>query len=122
MTTRSYYVFFHPRCRFQTSVPLKWQVYPRPPIFQIELFFWKSPFDITSKVFQILEYSHTKAPDLEFYTGHFVDNLSIGGVPSQKYIRSQSNDSGLKTLLLRFINESVLKTTINCHKKELFLN
>ena len=41
--------------------------------------FSESPIDITSKVFQILEYGHTKAPDLEFYAGHFVDNLSLGG-------------------------------------------
>lgn len=41
--------------------------------------FSESPIDITSKVFQILEYGHTKAPDKEFYAGHFVDNLSLGG-------------------------------------------
>lgn len=41
--------------------------------------FSESPIDVTSKIYQILEYGHSKAPDLEFYAGHFVDNLSLGG-------------------------------------------
>lgn len=39
----------------------------------------ESPLDLTSKIYQILEYGHDKAPDLEFYSGHFVDNYAIGG-------------------------------------------
>ena len=41
--------------------------------------FSESPVDLTSKIYQILDYGHDKAPDLEFYSGHFVDNLAIGG-------------------------------------------
>jgi hypothetical protein len=32
-----------------------------------------SPIDLTAKIHQIIEYGHSKAPDLEFYTGHFQD-------------------------------------------------
>ncbi len=39
----------------------------------------ESPIDITSKIYQILEYGHDKYPDLEFISGHYVDNYSIGG-------------------------------------------
>ncbi|MGE5437693.1 MAG: putative amidoligase domain-containing protein [Syntrophothermus sp.] len=39
----------------------------------------ESPLNLTSKVFQILEYGHDKAPDLEFFSGHFVENYAIGG-------------------------------------------
>ncbi len=39
----------------------------------------ESPVDLTSKIYQILEYGHEKVPDLEFYSGHYVDEYSIGG-------------------------------------------
>ncbi|MBK9096706.1 MAG: hypothetical protein IPM14_01035 [bacterium] len=38
-----------------------------------------SPVDLTSKIYKILDYGHSKAPDLEFYAGHFVDSYAIGG-------------------------------------------
>ncbi len=41
--------------------------------------FSESPVDLTSKIYQILDYGHDKAPDLEFYAGHFVDSYAIGG-------------------------------------------
>ena len=39
----------------------------------------ESPIDLTSKIYQILNYGHSKADDLEFYSGHFVDDYAIGG-------------------------------------------
>lgn len=48
-------------------------------IAEIRPGFSESPIDLTSKIYQILEYGHSKAPNLEFYAGHFVDNLSLGG-------------------------------------------
>ena len=39
----------------------------------------ESPIDLTSKIYQILDYGHSKADDLEFYSGHFVDDYAIGG-------------------------------------------
>jgi hypothetical protein len=41
--------------------------------------FSESPVDLTSKIYQILDYGHNKEPDLEFYAGHFVDSYAIGG-------------------------------------------
>ena len=41
--------------------------------------FSESPIDLTSKIYQILDYGHDKAPDLEFIAGHYVDDYSIGG-------------------------------------------
>ena len=41
--------------------------------------FSESPVDLTSKIYQILDYGRDKAPDLEFYAGHFVDSYAIGG-------------------------------------------
>lgn len=41
--------------------------------------FSESPVDLTSKIYQILDYGHNKAPELEFYAGHFVDSYAIGG-------------------------------------------
>jgi hypothetical protein len=35
-----------------------------------------SPVDLTSKVYQILEYGNTKAPNLQFYSGHYVDGYA----------------------------------------------
>ena len=39
----------------------------------------ESPVDLTSKIYQILEYGHEKVPDLELYAGHYQDDYSIGG-------------------------------------------
>jgi hypothetical protein len=39
----------------------------------------ESPLDLTSKIYQILEYGHSRAENLEFYSGHFVDSYAIGG-------------------------------------------
>ncbi len=39
----------------------------------------ESPIDLTSKIYQILGYGHDKAPDIEFYSGHYVDGYAIGG-------------------------------------------
>jgi len=41
--------------------------------------FKESPIDLTSKIYQILEYGNSKHPELEFISGHFVDNYSLGG-------------------------------------------
>ena len=39
----------------------------------------ESPIDLTSKIYQILEYGHDKVPDLEFFAGHYQDDYAIGG-------------------------------------------
>ena len=39
----------------------------------------ESPVDLTSKIYQILEYGNEKDPELEFYSGHFQDDYAIGG-------------------------------------------
>ncbi len=39
----------------------------------------ESPIDLTSKIYQILDYGDSKADDLEFYSCHFVDDYAIGG-------------------------------------------
>lgn len=41
--------------------------------------FSESPLDLTAKIYQILEYGNSKHPELEFISGHFVDNYSLGG-------------------------------------------
>ncbi len=41
--------------------------------------FSESPIDLTAKIKIILEYGHEKAPDMEFYAGHYVDEYSLGG-------------------------------------------
>ena len=41
--------------------------------------FSESPIDLTSKIYQIIEYGHSKQPNLEFISGHFVDSHAIGG-------------------------------------------
>ncbi len=52
----------------------------------------ESPIDLTSKIHKILDYGVEKNPQLEFYSGHFVDNLTIGGhthfsvTPNEKII------------------------------------
>ncbi len=38
----------------------------------------ESPVDLTHKIYQILDYGHDKAPELEFYAGHYVE-YPIGG-------------------------------------------
>ncbi|MDT3694983.1 MAG: hypothetical protein ROY99_01240 [Ignavibacterium sp.] len=39
--------------------------------------FSDSPVDLTSKIYQILEYCLDKAPNLEFYSGHFVETKKM---------------------------------------------
>jgi len=39
----------------------------------------ESPIDLTAKLKTIIEYGHEKAPQLEFYAGHYVDDHPIGG-------------------------------------------
>ena len=39
----------------------------------------ESPIDITAKIKIVLEYGHEIAPDLEFFSGHYVDEFSLGG-------------------------------------------
>jgi len=39
----------------------------------------ESPIDLTAKLKTILEYGHEKAPDLEFYSGHYQGDYAIGG-------------------------------------------
>lgn len=41
--------------------------------------FSESPIDLTAKIKIILEYGHEKAPDMEFYAGHYVDEYPLGG-------------------------------------------
>ncbi|MBI2417245.1 MAG: hypothetical protein HYV28_04970 [Ignavibacteriales bacterium] len=41
--------------------------------------FSESPIDLTAKIRTCLEYGHDKAPDLEFYAGHFQEDFSLGG-------------------------------------------
>lgn len=38
-----------------------------------------SPIDLTAKIKTVLDYGHEKAPELEFFAGHFVDDFSLGG-------------------------------------------
>jgi hypothetical protein len=39
----------------------------------------ESPIDITAKIKTVLDYGHEKAPDLEFFAGHYVDDFALGG-------------------------------------------
>ena len=39
----------------------------------------ESPVDLTSKIYQIPEYGNEKDPQLEFYSGHYQDDYTIGG-------------------------------------------
>ncbi len=39
----------------------------------------ESPIDLVAKFMAVIEYGHSKAPDLEFYSGHYVDDHPIGG-------------------------------------------
>lgn len=39
----------------------------------------ESPIDLTAKIKIIIEYGHQKAPDLEFLSGHYQHEYSIGG-------------------------------------------
>jgi len=39
----------------------------------------ESPIDLTAKLRTVLEYGHEKAPELEFFAGHFQDDYSLGG-------------------------------------------
>ncbi len=39
----------------------------------------ESPIDLTAKIRTVLEYGHEKAPELEFFAGHYQDDYSLGG-------------------------------------------
>ncbi|MEO8231486.1 MAG: hypothetical protein ABI638_04345 [Ignavibacteriota bacterium] len=39
----------------------------------------ESPLDLTAKIKIIIEYGHSKAPDVEFLAGHYVHDYPIGG-------------------------------------------
>lgn len=39
----------------------------------------ESPIDLTAKIKIILDYGHSKAPELEFLSGHYQHDYSIGG-------------------------------------------
>ncbi len=39
----------------------------------------ESPIDLTAKIKSVLEYGNEKHPELEFYSGHYVDGYPIGG-------------------------------------------
>ncbi len=59
----------------------------------------ESPIDLTSKIYQVLEYGHSKAPDLEFYSGHFVDDYAIGGHTHFSVSPDNNLIEGLDTVL-----------------------
>jgi hypothetical protein len=46
---------------------------------EIRLSFSESFIDLTSKIYKIIDYGHDKAPDFEFFAGHFVYEFAIGG-------------------------------------------
>jgi hypothetical protein len=54
----------------------------------------ESPLDLTAKIRLVLEYGHDKHPELEYYSGQYVDDYPIGGhihhsvSPSDKLIDS----------------------------------
>jgi hypothetical protein len=48
-------------------------------IAEIRPGFSESPIDLTAKIKTILEYGHKKAPDIEFYAGHYHSGYAIGG-------------------------------------------
>ena len=39
----------------------------------------ESPIDLSSKIFQILSYAHSKQPELEFISGHYANDFALGG-------------------------------------------
>ena len=39
----------------------------------------ESPIDLTAKIKTIIDYGHEKQPELEFYSGHYQDNMALGG-------------------------------------------
>ena len=39
----------------------------------------ESPIDLSSKIFQILSYGHSKQPELEFISGHYANDFALGG-------------------------------------------
>jgi len=67
--------------------------------------FSESPVDLTSKIYQILDYGHSIAPGLEFFSGHFVDNYAIGG---HTHIATESNADIINAL------DCVLGSLSNC--------
>ena len=38
-----------------------------------------SPIDLTAKIHKILDYGHSKQPELEFISGHYADDFALGG-------------------------------------------
>ena len=48
-------------------------------IAEIRPGFSVNPIDLTSKIYQIIEYGHSKQPDLEVISGHFADDHALGG-------------------------------------------
>src|ERR1035437_5429833 len=39
----------------------------------------ESPIDLTAKIYKILDYGHSKQPELEFISGHYADDFALGG-------------------------------------------
>ncbi|MCF8356257.1 MAG: hypothetical protein K9H48_17540 [Melioribacteraceae bacterium] len=64
----------------------------------------ESPIDLTAKVRCILEYGHDKHPDIELYSGHFVDDYPIGGHIHLSVAPSPSLIDSLDTVLYSFSN------------------
>jgi hypothetical protein len=48
-------------------------------IAEIRPGFSESPVDLSSKIFQILSYGHSKQPELEFISGHYANDFALGG-------------------------------------------
>lgn len=48
-------------------------------IAEIRPGFSEYPVDLTAKIKTVLEYGHEKEPELEFFAGGYVDDMSIGG-------------------------------------------
>ena len=46
-------------------------------VFEARGFYDESVIDLTSKIYQVLDYAHDKAPKLEFISGHFVDGYLL---------------------------------------------
>jgi Phage phiEco32-like COOH.NH2 ligase-type 2 len=39
----------------------------------------ESPIDLTAKIHKILDYGHSKQPELEFISGHYANDFALGG-------------------------------------------
>jgi hypothetical protein len=73
----------------------------------------ESPIDLTAKLRTIIEYGHEKAPQLEFYAGHYVDDHSIGGHLHFSISPNPEIVSSLDTILY----SSAIALTINNNGK-----